>query len=163
MIKIGIISDTHGHYEPSLDNFFKACDEVWHAGDIGNEIVLEKLADFPKVRAVSGNIDDWKVRASCPVVQNFKCENVKVLMTHIGGYPGRYQPELRGLLETEKPQLVVCGHSHILKVMFDKKYNCLFINPGAIGKHGFHQVRTAVRLTIQGDHIQDLEVLELKR
>lgn len=163
MKRIGIISDTHGHYELKLETFFKDCDEVWHAGDVGKEEVLSEYANFPLLRAVHGNIDDWKVRASCPVVQRFQCEDVRVLMTHIGGYPGRYQPELRILMKESSADLVICGHSHILKVMFDKQNDCLFINPGAIGKHGLHKVRTAVRLIIEGDKMRDLEILELER
>ncbi len=136
---------------------------MWHAGDIGDALVLEGLSAFKEVRAVYGNIDDWKMRSMLPRVQRFKCEDVNVLMMHIGGYPGRYQPELKAMLKEEPADLVVCGHSHILKVMFDKHHNCLFINPGAIGKHGFHQVRTAIRMEIDGDKIKHLEVLELER
>lgn len=163
MKRIGLISDTHTYIHPRLFESFKECDEIWHAGDIGNIETADKLAAFKPLRAVYGNIDSHQVRIVYPEFQIFKCEDVKVLMTHIGGYPGRYQPAARNLIEKEKPGLFISGHSHILKVMYDKKYQLLHINPGAAGKSGLHKVITFVRFTIDGKQIKDLEIVEFKR
>ena len=138
------------------------CDEIWHAGDIGSETLIKKLAEIKPVRAVYGNIDGQNIRMDFPKVAVFTIEKVKVLMTHIGGYPGKYNPEIKPIINSEKPNLFISGHSHILKVMFDKKLNCLHINPGAAGKTGFHKVRTLVRFSIEQDKIKDLEVIELE-
>ncbi len=163
MKRIGLISDTHTYLHPKLFDSLKECDEIWHAGDIGNIETADKLASFKPLRAVYGNIDSYQVRAVHPRFQMFQCEDVKVLMTHIGGYPGRYEPAVRRLIEKEKPGLFISGHSHILKVMYDKKHQLLHINPGAAGKSGLHKVITFVRFTIDGKQIKDLEVVELSR
>jgi len=163
MKKIGLISDTHTFLHPRLFEFFKDCDEIWHAGDIGNLETIHKLVKFKTVRAVYGNIDGHEIRASYPEVQGFYCEQVKVLMIHIGGYPNRYDKRAKLLIEKEKPGLFISGHSHILKVMPDEKYNLLHINPGAAGKYGLHQKITFVRFVINGSEIQDLEISEMNR
>lgn len=160
MKKIGIISDTHGVFDDALKEFLKDVDEVWHAGDIGSIKLADQIARFKPLRAVYGNIDDGTTRKACPEYGLFDCENVRVLMTHIGGYPGRYNPAALPKIIAAKPTLLIAGHSHILKVQYDKKYNLLYINPGAAGKYGFHQVRTAIRITIDGADIKDLEVGE---
>lgn len=163
MKKIGLLSDTHGYVDTKIINFFKDVDEIWHAGDIGDISVYDQLKNYKPVRAVYGNIDNHKLRIELPEFQIFSIENVKVVLTHIGGYPSRYPKEIRQLLLREKPKLFICGHSHILKVIFDKRLNLLHINPGAAGKYGFHPVRTAVRFTIDNDVIKDLEIWETKR
>ena len=163
MKRIGLISDTHTYLHPGLFKSFKECDEIWHAGDIGNIETADKLAAFKPLRAVYGNIDSHQVRIVYPEFQIFKCEDVKVLMTHIGGYPGRYQPAVRELIIKEKPDIFISGHSHILKIMYDKKYKLLHINPGAAGKSGLHKVITFVRFTIDGKQIKDLEIVEFER
>ena len=163
IMRIGLLSDTHGWLDVKIEEFFKDCDEVWHCGDIGNMAVAERLATGFKLRAVYGNIDGGELRQMFPEVSVFEVDGVKVLMTHIGGYPGRYDTRIRELLDRDVPQLFVCGHSHILKVMYDKKLKCLHINPGAAGNYGFHKVRTAVRFTIEKENIKDLEVVELKK
>lgn len=163
MKRIGIISDTHGVFDPPLMDFLADTDEVWHAGDIGSAAISDVIAGFKPLRAVYGNIDDALVRRIWPRCSHFTCEGVGVLMTHIGGYPGRYEPDFRRMIEERRPQLVITGHSHILKVMYDKRHEALHINPGAAGKYGFHNVRTAVRLEIDGNDIRNLEVGEWKR
>lgn len=163
MIKIGLLSDTHGSVNEKIDLFFNNCDEIWHAGDWGNSSVSEHLKITKKVRGVYGNIDDHKIRLDYPEVNIFTIEGVKVLITHIGGYPGRYQPTVRQLIIQHKPQLFICGHSHILKIIFDKKYNVLHINPGAAGNSGFHTLITAIRFEIDNERIQNLEILEIPR
>ena len=160
MKRIGLLSDTHAYLHPRIFDFFKDCDEIWHAGDIGNLETITRLSILKPVRAVYGNIDGQSVRTSYPEVQSFYCENVKVLMIHIGGYPGRYERRSRILIEKENPQLFVSGHSHILKVMPDNKYKLLHINPGAAGKFGLHQKITLVRFIIEGHDIRDLEISE---
>lgn len=162
-MKIGLLSDTHGWLDPKLSDFFKDCDEVWHCGDIGDVRVSDELAAQFKFRAVYGNIDGGVLRQIYPEVLLFECEGVKVLMTHIGGYPGHYDQRVREVLDLEKPRLFVCGHSHIVRVMHDKKRECLHINPGAAGRYGFHQVRTAVRFVIEHGNIKDLELAEYNR
>ncbi len=161
MTKIGLISDTHGFLDPRLFDLFREADQVWHAGDIGSEDVLTDLENFKPCRAVYGNIDDWGIRARVPEHQRFKCEEVDVWITHIGGYPGRYAPQVKQALLGNPPALFICGHSHILKVMYDKNIDCLHMNPGAAGKNGFQNVRTALRFVIDKDKIKDLEVIEL--
>lgn len=160
-MKVGLLSDTHGYWDMRYAEYFKDCDEIWHAGDIGSTEVIEKLAELKPVRAVYGNIDGQDIRIQYPRIAIFMAEQVKVLLTHIGGYPGRYAPEIRKELYAERPNLFICGHSHILKVMFDESLQCLHINPGAAGISGFHQVRTLVRFIIEGKKIRDLEVIEL--
>jgi len=161
--KIGLLSDTHGHFDEKVKTFFKDVDELWHAGDIGNIETADKIAAFKPFKAVYGNIDDHRVRAVYPEFQDFYCEDIRVLMTHIGGYPERYYPSVRKKLQKENYQLFISGHSHILKVMQDKKHHLLHINPGASGNNGLHQVKTATRFFIKGDRISDLEILELPR
>ncbi len=163
MKRIGVLSDTHGHWDEQLANFFAQCDEVWHAGDIGNIETADIIAQLKPLKAVHGNIDDFKVRSGYPKILQFKCEAVDILITHIGGYPNRYESDILAIIKMQKPKLFICGHSHILKVIYDKKYNLLHINPGAAGKSGFHHVRTAVRLTIDGEAMRDLEILEIPR
>lgn len=163
MKKIGIISDTHNHLDEKFTPFLEQCDEIWHAGDIGSVELAEKIATIKPLKAVSGNIDDYKTRLIYPQTLRFKQENIDIFITHIGGYPGKYSPAVKKILETNPPQIFVCGHSHILKVMFDKKYNCLTINPGAAGQYGQQTVRTAIRLTLDNGNIKDLEICELPR
>jgi uncharacterized protein len=163
MKRIGLLSDTHGAVNPRVADFFAGCDEIWHAGDIGNIETADILASIKPFKAVYGNIDGTNIRLSYPKNQVFNCEDVKVLITHIGGYPGRYEKDVRELIETEKPGLFICGHSHILKVMYDKKHQLLHINPGAAGNSGFHHVITCVRFVIAGNDIRDLEVFEKQR
>jgi len=161
--KIGLLSDTHGTLVPRVFSFFEDCNFIWHAGDIGNMETLEKLENFKPLTAVYGNIDDMQVRKACPESTVFRCEGVKVAMTHIGGYPGRYTPLAKKLIREQKPTLFVAGHSHILKVMYDSTHQLLYINPGAAGNSGFHQVITMIKFSIDKDQIKDLEVLELDR
>lgn len=162
-MKIGLLSDTHGWLDTKVEEFFKDCDEVWHCGDIGNLTVSDRLALAFNLRAVYGNIDGGEVRRMFSETLIFECEGVKVVMTHIGGYPGHYDARVRDVLYREHPQLFVCGHSHILKVMYDKTLGCLHVNPGAAGKYGFHKVRTAVRFVIAKGQIKDLEVVEMEK
>ena len=163
MTKIGLLSDTHGWLNPKIYEFFKDCDEVWHCGDIGDYRVFEKLeADF-NFSAVYGNIDDYYTRRQYPQTKIFMCEDVKVIMTHIGGYPGRYDYKALQLIHAHRPDIFICGHSHILKVINDKSLNMLTINPGAAGIQGFHNVRTALRFKIEEGTIKDMEVGEWER
>ena len=161
MTRFGLISDTHGYLDQRVFDLFEACDEIWHAGDIGTLQVTDALADFKPLRAVYGNIDGHKIRAAHPEHQRFVCESVSVWMTHIGGYPGRYAPPVREAIRQNPPRLFICGHSHILKVMPDKKLGLIHMNPGAAGKHGFHKVRTLLRFTVDGEQLKDLEAIEL--
>jgi len=163
MHHIGLLSDTHGSVNPRILDFFAGCDEIWHAGDIGNVETADKLSAYKPFKAVHGNIDGTELRVLYPKNQVFLCEKVKVVMTHIGGYPGRYEKEARQLIENEKPGIFISGHSHILKVMYDKKFNLLHINPGAAGNSGFHTLITCVRFVIDGKDISDLEVFEKQR
>lgn len=162
-MKIGLLSDTHGWLDPKVVKFFENCDEVWHCGDIGDMIVSDHLAANFNLRAVYGNIDGGELRRLFAETLVFECEGVKTVMTHIGGYPGHYDSRIRDMLYQERPKLFVCGHSHILKVMYDKSLGCLHINPGAAGRYGFHKVRTAIRFMIHEGNIKDLEVLELEK
>lgn len=162
-MKVGIVSDTHGFLHPRIEHFFRDVDEIWHAGDIGTLSTYQALEDMKPLRAVYGNIDGQDLRLQCPDVQSFQAEQVQVLMTHIGGYPGRYDRKAKELILRDKPGLFVCGHSHILKVMNDKIHELLFINPGAAGKFGSHKSITAVRMVIEGKTFKDLEVLDLPR
>ena len=161
MTKILLLSDTHSHIDEVILKYVKQADEVWHAGDIGDLRVTDAIKKEKPLRAVFGNIDDSKARLEFPEDARFTVEKVSVWITHIGGYPGKYNQRVREELRNNPPKIFICGHSHILKVMFDKTNNLLFINPGAAGKSGFHQVRTMVRFVIDGDKIQDMEVVEL--
>ncbi len=161
MKKIGLISDTHGYLDPKVFNYFNECDEIWHAGDFGDIVVSDQLQSFRTLRGVYGNIDGTEVRQTHPLDQLFECEGLKVYITHIGGYPGNYFPEARKKIEDFKPGLFICGHSHILKVMPDKKNNLLHMNPGAAGKHGFHKIRTLLRFEIEDGKIRNPEAIEL--
>ena len=161
MIKVGLLSDTHAYWDDKYAEYFKDCDEIWHAGDIGSDLLAAKFEALKPFRAVYGNIDGQAIRLQYPKVAHFKVEDVNVMMTHIGGYPGRYNPEIRKELYDTRPNLFISGHSHILKVVFDRSLKCLHMNPGAAGKSGFHQVRTLLRFVIEGKDIKDLEVIEL--
>ncbi len=163
MKKIGLLSDTHGTLIPRVFSFFEDCDFIWHAGDVGNMETLEKLENFKPLTAVYGNIDDARTRSAIKETAVFWCEGIKVAMTHIGGYPGRYTPLARKLIREENPTLFIAGHSHILKVMYDKQHQLLYINPGAAGNSGFHRSITVVKFTIDEQQIKDLEVLDLDR
>jgi|SRR5690554_161620 putative phosphoesterase len=161
MKKIGLLSDTHGYWDDKFETYFDSCDEVWHAGDIGSLSLAKRFEALKPFRAVHGNIDDGPTRAVYPETLRFTLEGVDVLITHIGGYPGRYAPSIRSLLHARPPKLFIAGHSHILKVMYDKKLACLHMNPGAAGKYGFHKVRTLMRFVLDNGNIQDLEVIEI--
>ena len=161
MKRIGILSDTHGFWDDRYLKHFENCDEIWHAGDIGSWEVAEKLAAFRPLRAVRGNIDGGDIRQTYPEINRFTIEGTDVLIKHIGGYPGNYDASVRGVLLSQPPTLFISGHSHILKVMHDRRLNTLHINPGAAGIHGFHKVRTLVRFTIDSGAFRDLEVIEL--
>ncbi len=163
MIKILLLSDTHSYIDDKILSYVKQADEVWHAGDIGNLNVTDAIKKLKPLRGVFGNIDDAKARTEFPLNNRFMCEEVDVLITHIGGYPGRYSPAIREQIYANPPKLFITGHSHILKVMNDKKFGLLHMNPGAIGTHGFHKVRTMLRFEIDGKKIQNLEVIEFKR
>ena len=160
-MKIGIISDTHGWIHPSLFDFFAGVDEIWHAGDIGNIETANTLASFRPLRAVFGNIDDYKVRQVYKENLRFVSGGKKIWITHIGGVPGNYERRVRAMMTGNLPDIFVCGHSHIAKVMHDSKYGFLFINPGAAGYNGFHKIMTAIRLQIDEGRIHDLELIEL--
>lgn len=161
MTKIGLLSDTHGYIDPNVYKYFADVDEIWHAGDIGNLSTLQELQDFKPVRAVYGNIDGTEIRKECPEIQEFTIDGVQVFIIHIGGYPNRYSKGVSQLLQQSKPNLFISGHSHILKVMHDKKLNLLHMNPGAAGFHGFHKVKTLLRFDIDQGKIDNLEVIEL--
>ena len=169
MTRIGLISDTHNYLDENVFEHFKDCDEVWHAGEFGNieiAVQLMKTKPFTKgksrmLRGVYGNIDGYDIKNIYPEQLVFMCEEVKVMMRHIGGYPPRYNPESKKELLLHKPQLFICGHSHILKVMYDDTLNCLHMNPGAAGKEGWHKVRTLIRFSIDGKEIKNCEVVEL--
>lgn len=163
MKKILLLSDTHSYIDDAVIKYVKQADEVWHAGDIGDLKVTDSIKALKPLRAVYGNIDDAKAQLEFPEHNRFMCEDVDVLMTHIGGYPGKYHVRIRDMIYDNPPRLFICGHSHILKVMPDKKLNLLHMNPGAIGKYGFHQVRTMLRFTINGSKIENLEVIEFKK
>lgn len=161
MKKILLLSDTHGHMDDRILNYAQQADEVWHAGDIGTIAVSDALKEIKTLRAVFGNIDGGTIRKEFPLHQRFTCEEVDVWITHIGGYPGRYSPAIKELIHSDPPKLFISGHSHILKVMHDKKLDLLHMNPGAAGKQGFHQVRTMLQFHIDAKEIKNLEVIEL--
>ncbi|MCW5517846.1 metallophosphoesterase family protein [Muriicola sp. Z0-33] len=161
MTKILLLSDTHGYIDEVILKYAKQADEIWHAGDIGKLSVTDKLSAIKPVRGVFGNIDDHIIQKEFPLDNRFYCEGVDVWITHIGGYPHKYNVRIREEIKTKPPKLFISGHSHILKVMWDKKLDLLHMNPGACGKHGFHAVRTMLRFTIDGEEIKDLEIIEL--
>jgi len=161
MKKILLLSDTHSHIDDTILKYVHQADEVWHAGDIGDMIVTDTIKTLKPLRAVYGNIDDDKARMEFPLNNRFYCEDVDVWITHIGGYPGKFNQSIRTEIQNNPPKLFICGHSHILKVQFDKNLNLLHMNPGASGIYGFHQVRTMLRFEIDGDKIQNLEIVEL--
>ncbi len=163
MRRIALLSDTHSYLDDRLVGLLAECDEIWHAGDIGSSAVTDRLMQVTPMRAVCGNIDGADLRMQFPQFLRFHCEEVDVYMTHIGGYPGHYDRALLPMLKNNPPKLLISGHSHILKVIYDPKYQLLHINPGAAGQQGFHKVRTIVRFTIEGDQIKNLEVIELGR
>ena len=160
MTRIGLISDTHGYLDEKVFDYFKDCDEVWHAGDFGVNVV-ERFKTFKTFKGVFGNIDGTETRHEFPEQLIFNCEQVKVMIRHIGGSPPNYNPETRKELAVHKPKLFISGHSHILKVIYDDKIDCLHINPGAAGKQGWHKVRTIIRFAIDGSDIKNCEVIEL--
>ena len=169
MTRIGLISDTHNYLDQNVFEHFKNCDEIWHAGDFGNIEIAEQLLRFqtpksgqsPVLRGIYGNIDGYDIRSIYPEQILFMCEEVKVMIRHIGGYPPRYNPETKKELLLYQPQLFISGHSHILKVLYDDKLNCLHLNPGAAGKYGWHKIRTLIRFAVDGKEIKDCEVIEL--
>jgi hypothetical protein len=161
MTRIGLLSDTHSWLDPQLEGLFDACDEIWHAGDIGDLAVADALAARKPLRAVYGNIDDAEGRARFPLNLHFELDGVSVFITHIGGYPGKYTARVRALLRELHPKLYICGHSHILKIMPDPSLGLLHLNPGACGQEGFHLMRTALRFSLHEGAIRDMEVIEL--
>lgn len=161
MTRIGLLSDTHGWLDEAVFKHFEACDEIWHAGDFGTIAVADTLAAFKPLRGVYGNIDGKDIRAGFPEHLRFDCEAVDVWITHIGGYPGHYSPQIRKDIQRNPPKLFISGHSHILKVMYDQQLQCLHLNPGAAGKQGWHKVRTLLRFSIDDNRIDNLEVIEL--
>lgn len=161
MTRIGLLSDTHSYLEEAVFHYFKDCDEIWHAGDVGETKVLDQLEDFKPLRVVYGNIDDHEVQIRSKEDLVFDVEGKTILMTHIAGRPPRYNERVKKLLSEHRPDILVCGHSHILKIMPDRENNLLFINPGAAGKHGFHKVKTLVRFDIDQERIGNMEVIEL--
>lgn len=160
---IGLLSDTHSYFDENLKEFFKDVDEIWHCGDFGNAKVSDTIAAFKPLKGVYGNCDGTEVRLRHPLVQIFDIDGIKVLMIHIGGYPGRYDKTAFNLINAHRPKLFLCGHSHILKIIYDKSNDMLTVNPGAAGIEGFHTVRTAVRFRIDNGEITDMEVGEWKR
>jgi putative phosphoesterase len=161
MKKIGLISDTHSFLDEKVFEHFKDVDEIWHGGDFGNAAIADALKAFKPMRGVYGNIDGQDIRSEFPEQLLFMCEEVKVFMKHIGGYPGRYAPAVKNTIIKEKPLLFISGHSHILKVMYDSALHCLHMNPGAAGKQGWQKVRTVIRFVIDGKEIKNCEVIEL--
>ena len=163
MKKILLLSDTHGHVDDHIMKYVKESDEVWHAGDIGTTQVTDTISNLKPLRAVFGHIDNHELRLSFPQELLFECEDMNIYMTHIGGRPGRYSKGVSEKIKSLKPKIFICGHSHILKIQFDKVNQLLFINPGAIGKHGFHKVRTMVRFVVDKSDIKNMQVIEVKR
>lgn len=161
MKRIGLLSDTHGFLDPTVFKHFADCDEIWHAGDIGSVKIIDQLNEFKFLRAVYGNIDDQVIRSILPEDLRFTLESVDVFITHIGGYPGRYNQRIKEIMEQEAPKLFICGHSHILKVIYDKKYQCLHMNPGACGHQGFHKIRTLLKFDLEDGRVQNAAAIEL--
>jgi len=163
MTRIGLISDTHSYLDESVFTHFKQCDEIWHAGDFGTLELAQHLSSFKPLKGVYGNIDGNDIQNFYPEDLFFQCEEVKVFMTHIGGYPPKYNSRVKPLIQEIKPQLFISGHSHILKVMYDEKVQCLHMNPGAAGNQGWHKVRTIITFVIDGKNMKDCKVIELGR
>ncbi len=163
MKRICLLSDTHGYIAPDMVKYLEECDEIWHAGDIGNIETADALAAINPLRAVYGNIDNHVVRSAYPLDSRFVCEGMDVFMTHIGGYPGRYEPRVRDTVQKAAPGLLICGHSHILKVIYDKHYGMLHLNPGAAGMTGFHKLRTLLRFTLDCGDIRELSIVEMAK
>ena len=163
MTKIGLLSDTHNYLDKLVFEHFKNCDELWHAGDFGTSEIADELKTFKPLKGVYGNIDGYDIRSIYPEILRWKCEEVNVMMTHIGGYPPKYTTAIKKELMHDPPQLFISGHSHILKVMYDERIKCLHINPGAAGKQGWHKIRTMIRFAIDGKNIQDCEVIEFSK
>ena len=161
MTRIGLLSDTHGYLDPAVFRHFENCDEIWHGGDFGLAAIANELAAVKPLRGVYGNIDGPDIRTRFPETLAFTCEEVQVLIQHIGGYPNRYAPGVKDRIVVNRSQLFISGHSHILKVIYDSKLQCLHMNPGAAGNHGWHKVRTLIRFAIDGKTIKDCEVIEL--
>ncbi|MGZ8509484.1 MAG: metallophosphoesterase family protein [Chitinophagaceae bacterium] len=161
MTRIGLISDTHGFLDEIVFKHFENCDEIWHGGDFGTIELANRLSSFKPLKGVYGNIDATDISSIYPENLFFQCEEIKVFMTHIGGYPPKYNARVKPLIQENKPQLFICGHSHILKVMYDDKLQCLHINPGAAGNQGWHKVRTIITLVIDGKNMKDCKVIEL--
>ena len=163
MKKVGVISDTHSYVDNKIVDYLKDSDIILHAGDVGNIEVINRLQEIGQVKAVYGNIDGQDIRIEYPEIEIYTIEKVKIMMVHIGGYPDNYAPKIRQLLKKEKPDIFISGHSHILKVIYDKKLSLLHINPGAVGKSGFHKVRTIIRFEVDNKEIKNLEIIELPR
>ena len=163
MTKIGLISDTHNYLDESVFRHFENCNEIWHAGDFGTDAIAARLKEFKPLRGVYGNIDGYDIRSVYPEKLVWNCEDVKVFMTHIGGHPNKYAPGIKQELIKNGARLFISGHSHILKIIYDEKINCLHMNPGAAGNQGWHKIKTIVRFTIDGSAIKDCEVIELGR
>lgn len=161
MTRILLLSDTHSHMDKAILKYAKQADEIWHAGDIGTLSVTDQLKNLKPIKGVHGNIDDHKIQMEFPLDNRFFCEGVDVWITHIGGYPNKYNIRIKDEIKKNPPKLFICGHSHILKVMWDKKLGLLHMNPGACGKYGFHKVRTMLRFNIDGEEIKNLEIIEL--
>jgi putative phosphoesterase len=161
LTRIGLIADTHHYLDETIFEHFKDCDEVWHVGDFGSEDLAKRIKEKKSLKGVYGNIDGLDIRKEFPEQLVFMCEGVKVMMRHIGGYPPKYNAETKKEILIHKPQLFISGHSHILKIMYDDKLNCLHMNPGAAGKHGWHKMRTIIRFVINGKEMKDCEVIEL--
>jgi putative phosphoesterase len=159
-MRIGVISDTHGWVDPAVYEHFADVDEIWHAGDAGNIDVITELETFKPLRAVWGNVDDFRVRSATKEHLFFRAGNKNVLLIHIGGYPGRYSPYALDLIQKLNPDIFVCGHSHIVRVEYDRKHSMLCINPGSAGRTGIHRVMTLLRFDVNGDNISDMEVIE---
>ena len=161
-MKIGLLSDTHSHLDPKVFEYFKECDELWHAGDIGDAVIVNELEKFKPLRAVYGNIDDQAMQVRFPEDLWFSCEGITIWMTHIGGAPPNYNPRIKKMLKDRIPDIFICGHSHILRIKKDRTYkNMLYLNPGAAGNHGFHLIKTLVRFEVIGKEIKNMEVIEL--
>ena len=163
MTRIGLISDTHNYLDEAVFKYFENCDEIWHAGDFGTAAIADRLKEFKPLKGVYGNIDGYDIRSVYPEKLIWHCEGVKVYMTHIGGHPSKYAPGIKNELIKNSARLFISGHSHILKIIYDDKINCLHMNPGAAGSQGWHKIRTIVRFAIDGSNIKDCEVIQLGR